>query len=340
VKRDREFVLFGLGVDEKSFRGIGLLFFIYFGAIAFSALISPWVYHGILGIAKSLPEAWSGADGFTGKLYEMFQYLSGKSYADYFDRLRWLPLLILLPWLIRYCGLMSWQVLGVSFKGKGLGFLRSGFLIGVILVGIIILGQVLNIPVVERKEITIGRVIEVVLLSMASGCLLGLLEEIIFRGLVFRVFYTCFSPLFATVASALFFAYCHFKFPEFLWSEGVEVTWKSGIYVGVWTALGFLKQFDWVVFTNLFLLGFLLIQFVLNKKSLMMSVGIHGGIVFGMLGYKRLYILQDEGDFWFWGSGKMTDGLACMIILFIMNLIFFYYEKRRLSIYYKSESRD
>lgn len=324
--RNSSFILFNIDRDQFAFKGIGLFFTVYFGAILFASISSPWVYGSILWVHDAIRGIDQGnIPFFEDQTRDLFSYLSQKSFADYFDRLRWVPVVLLLPWLIRKCGLMSWQRLGVTWDKAGAKFYITGFIIGIALVTLLIIGQVASFPLIERKEITFLRVVEVILLSMMGGFILGLLEEIIFRGLVFRIFYTAFVPVISIILAALVFSYCHFKFPEVLWNEESRVGLGSGFYIGFWTVFGVFYNMDWVVFLNLFLLGVLLTLFLLKKKTLMYSVGFHAGIVFCMLTYKRLWILQDEGNSFFWGSPKMTDGLACSLLL--CGLIAFYLRK-------------
>lgn len=356
--RNRSFILFGLNEQEFSNEGIRLLFIFYIGAIFLSALISPFVYHGVLIIYSFFPPIDSDLAGFQGWFAKVFSYLSGKSYADYFDRIRWLPIILFFPWLLTKCKLLSYDslfhnlknplkrnrlkclfqyfqilslevfrmllVLGLDLRNKKSKFIFfKGWVIGVLLVGILFIGQITSFSIIERNEITFIRIIEVISLSFISGALIGFLEEIVFRGLVFRIFYTMFSPFYAIFLAAIFFSYCHFKFPDFLWDESQPVSIVSGFYVGLWTLLGIFKNFEWILFLNLGLLSLLLNYFVLKENSIIRSIGLHAGLVFGMLFFKRLWILQDHGQSWFWGSGKITDGLACGILLVVLNLYFY-----------------
>ena len=318
MRRDCSFLLFGKTVEQHSCAGLVYLFSLYFGSILFAVLVTPVLYPVISGIVNYLPADWAHGSYLPKKVYQSFVYLQGKSFIDYFSRIRWIPVLLFFPWLLVKCNLHSMSRLGIGLDQLQKKHFRLGLIWGACLVGIIILGQCLTIPVVVRKTHTFIFIFETAIISLLAGMILGGLEETIFRGLIFRIFYTAFSPVTAIICTSLFFSYTHFKFPESAWSS----TWQSSYWVsaqiGFFTVFGFLKEFNFVSFLNLFLLGILLSLFTMKEKSLMKSIGFHAAIVFGMLLFKRLYILQDNGEAIFLGSGKMVDGFACTLLLLMV----------------------
>ena len=77
-KRNRYFILFGLHASQRSLKGLSLLFLVYFGAILFAAITASWVYKLVIWWAENYPN-------------DTNQYLYRKGFEDYFDRLRWIP---------------------------------------------------------------------------------------------------------------------------------------------------------------------------------------------------------------------------------------------------------
>lgn len=308
-KRERSFLLFDLLPETHSWRGLWLLIGVYLGAIVFSAIVSPWVYWMVQIWKNSMPNTLN-------------VYLAQKSFDDYFDRLRWIPIVISLPWMMRTCGLVSWARLGVSLGRKELSAWLRWFILGCLVVGVAAGVQYALTPVVyEGRETLLGWV-GVLVKAFAGGLLLGFLEEVIFRGLIFRIFYTALSPRVAVVLSAAFFAYAHFKMPGSVWEATDQVvTWKSGFFVGVWTLIGITQNFELFPFLSLWALGSLLCLIFMRFRSLLPCMGFHAGIVTVLLSYKKFFVVHDDPLRALLGGSKMIDGIVPLVI--IVGLILF-----------------
>lgn len=318
--RESSYLLFRLSPMERSWRGVVYLLAVYLGALLIAAVLSPWVYWGIQHWHATAPNA------FTAEVED-------NAFPDYFDRLRWLPTLIALPFVLKACGLLSWSALGVRWRdGGGRAFLRwfaAGF---VILVGVAGL-QAAHYGAGFRVDAF--KALEVLLLAMLSGVLVGLLEEIVFRGMVFRMVYTATGPVVALVATSLFFSYAHFKIPDAMWVEGEHMVHAgSGFYVAGWTLAGIFAAFDPLVFLNLALFGVVLGLLVfLGRGSLMPAIGFHAGIVAAILTYTDVTNIQaltrEAGVDPFWGSGGLRDGLlTTLAFVLTAGLLAFLLRKR------------
>lgn len=327
----RTFMLFGLAASERSWRGLRLLLGVYLGSLLFAAVLSPWVYHLVQTWHESMP----------GKLNS---YLAYKGFEDYFDRLRWVPILALLPWVLAKCRLWSLKRLGMSFDREGRRFLKRGFLLGMGLMLVVIAAQVVTSPTVLKEGLNAFVVSGIVFRALIGGVLLGLLEETVFRGLILRLFYTAGGPVTAVIIGSLFFAYAHFKMPDHVWQEAFpteissaeaevyaleygqpppedlkRVKAWSGFYVAGWTLVGIAEDFRLVPFLNLFMLGVVLSLLTLQAESLMPAVGLHAGVVFGMLGYRKLADIASE-SLW-WGSSGLVDGLLPLLLLTVLAVV-------------------
>jgi len=299
-------MLFQLSESERSSRGIYYLLILYVGALVLAALLAPPAYRLIESWHESSPNALTGR-------------IVGKPFHRYFDRLRWLPTLIALPFLLKACGLFSWNALGVNFRGTGMRRFLYFFAGGTLLLGLIAFIQGMYYGVEFQPGLRPGRVAAILAGALAGGFLLGLLEEIIFRGMVFRMFYTWVKPVPALLLTSLFFGYAHFKYPPALWdATGLEASWAGGWHVAFWTLFGIIKTFDFLVFFNLVLFGVVLCLLVLRYQSLMPVIGFHGGIVFAILAYTDLTTVQEVTRELprlnpFWGSGGLRDGLMATL---------------------------
>ncbi|HQU09615.1 MAG TPA: type II CAAX endopeptidase family protein, partial [Opitutales bacterium] len=186
-------------------------------------------------------------------------YLVHKGFDDYFDRLRWVAFILGLPWLIHHWGLWSLTRLGFPRGSKTKRTLCRGILIGVVAV-VLVAGAQSFFHVISWN---IGndetKIALIVLKSLLGGLAIGFLEELVFRGLVFRVFYTAMPVWLAMLGTSLFFAYTHFKMPDSIWLlTDQQVHVDSGFFVAYWTLLGITENFQLWPFVNLTLLGLLL----------------------------------------------------------------------------------
>lgn len=296
------FLLFGLTGGQTSARGVILLLLVYFGSLLIAAMLAPPVYFVV---------QWLAPDS----------YLGGKSFADYFDRLRWLPVLIGLPLLVRVCGLWSFDRLGISCRPADFRQVGRGFIAGVLMLSVVIIPQLMFSPWQWKPDST-GAVMMIIGLSLLGAVLVSLLEEIVFRGLAVRIFYTAtrFVGL-AIVLSAVFFAYTHFKLPGEVWDRfDGTIGWTTGFWVAGWTVVGITVNFDWIPFLNLIVLGLILAILFLRSGRLGSCIGLHAGLVFILLSYRRMVDIlpfpPGTHDLrWFWGSDKIIDGLWTFILL-------------------------
>ncbi|HCJ12147.1 MAG: hypothetical protein A2Y14_05705 [Verrucomicrobia bacterium GWF2_51_19] len=291
----------------KSWRGVYLFLGIYFGSLLFAAIVAPVVFKGVLWRHAVAPS-------------ELTAYLVDKGLDSFFDRIRWIPVLVGLPWALKVCQLFSLKRLGLRFDKASLRQGLRGLILG-ICVTVAMLVAVHN--VYGLRVDSWPRVWTSVGIALLSGLILGFLEEIVFRGLLLKVFRDAVQPLFAITLTSLFFAYVHFKIPGYV---AAEVTWTSGLEIAWGVIIGIFKTFqeNWaresIHFLNLFLLSTLLCLSVIKWRTLLFAIGFHAGIVWILLIYKRsIDFVQQPNDFWL-GSGGIHDGFFATM-LFIALIV-------------------
>lgn len=187
-----------------------------------------------------------------------------------------------LPWLIRHLGLTR-QTLGLPVGARrGLTGLGSGFVLGVAVMAALV-GMELAIGIRAATWPADGFFPYWVQASgkpLLVGCLVGVLEEFLFRGVLLGAVARCRPPLYAIATSAAYYATVHF-FHSGLKVPASEVDWSSGLRVAG-DAFQHLMRWDNIdSFLALFLAGlFLGCLRVLAPAGLAVCMGIHTGWVY------------------------------------------------------------
>lgn len=318
MQRDSTFILFNLGSEQYSVRGLGWVLGTFFGALLFAAFAAPlfwWLFVAIEALAPN------GATA----------YILEKGFPKTFDRLRWIPLIILTPIIMHRVGMLSWKGLGFGWHGKqSLQGIAGWWLVGIVTLIVAAIGQATFTSLTWRPDATLDRLFVVALTAALSGIILGLLEEAILRGFLLRAFYTAMHPVLAVVLSAAFFAAVHFK--DFAYDNTAEVTIASGLIVAWLTATSIFHTFELANFINLFLVGFALNLLFLRTRSLWPCVGLHAGWVWVLKVYKECVWADPEESLarQFWGTQVVLNGywVSCVLGLLCIWLLIGMMRKR------------
>jgi len=314
--REREFILFGLSSDDRSWRGVGMLAAVLIGTLLIAAIISPWVYWGVLAWSKAAPN-------------ELNLYLAEKDFPRYFDRLRWLSVILLLPLLLKRCGLLSWSSLGYASSRREWREAVNWFGVGLAMLAIVAAVQIFTVGLNLKLSLISGEFTAVLMIGLMSGLLVAFVEETIFRGVVLRMFYTAISPIAAVIVSALLFAALHFK--KVPGSIGLDetVSLGSGFYVGIWVLFSVFTTFDIFKFINLFFAGLMLNFLFLKSRSLWPCIGLHAGWVCFRAVYRKVAETNSDAPVLIWGSETVIDGIFPTFImgLFVLALGYRYYHE-------------
>jgi len=159
--------------------------------------------------------------------------------------------------------------------------------------------------------------------AMLAGILVGLLEEIVFRGLVFRMFYTVLKPLPAILLSSLFFAILHFKASAEVFTNTSPQ--EIGLYEGFYTAWAMMAalvtEFDFTYLTSIFLVGILLHQVFLLTSNLWANAALHSGWVFTIKAVGGGFETSSSANA-FTGTTRVADGYLVILVLIVFCAIF------------------
>lgn len=214
------------------------------------------------------------------------------------------------------------------------GFFRQ-FLTGFLLVGVTLLAYyglglltgawIIHIDFIVNDRVETDLVVETILDIVKYGfiaCLIGVMEEIFFRGYLLQSFQENMSLPKAVCVCSLIYSMLHFFKADAFVSTGFQP------FVGFVTMAQFFKPIFFEFFKNLpaiiglFLVGVLLSYAFIKTKSLYLSIGLHAGMVF-MMKTDALFLVRVRGEMgWLFGDSKLITGaLVWFLLIFILFVI-------------------
>lgn len=188
------------------------------------------------------------------------------------------------------------------------------------LIGFASLGMVAVVSMIfdqRHLNVSVSRAIWLTELfkALSTALVVGLMEELLFRGALFTSLRHRHNWLLAATLSSAIYALVHFfQRPP----EPLDVTLWSG-----WFILGHMLSgfWEWPTlvpgFFNLFLVGWILAVARERSGGLAASIGLHGAWIFWLKLYAFLTTPTQDVDKSFWGSAKMIDGWLAFLVLAI-----------------------
>lgn len=323
IKREKDFMLFGLDADKHSYRGLYIFLFIYLGATLFAAILTPPVYWTVEYLNSIFHT-------------ETTEWLVRKGVDVFYDRIRWIPIVAGLPIMMKMCGLLSIKYLGLGFSKNNILLFLKYIVLGATLAVVIFALQAAFCTVVKNPEAGLGIFAIVKFFAGVIGGVLALalLEETVFRGLIFRSCYTAWGTILAFVFTSAFFAYKHFKVPNEIWQniEGgvTHADWYTGFIVAYYDTVGVFMTFNLVEFLTLFMLSALLILLYLRKKVLWPCVGFHMGIVLAIQTYRHFFnVFFTPEQQRIFGSAGLSSGYLALSLLTLLFVVFLFLPNKK-----------
>lgn len=298
----RQFHTFTSYTDQKSFNGLYWFFGLLLGSLVLAAVLAPLIRGWVL--------IWQANSDS-----HLAQYLAHKPLAVYFNRVRLISVLIAFPLMLKYLGLFSNRMLGIDYTKPGLRRFIIWFALGILLLLLLISMQIRCGAYTFADK----AILPLLLTTLISALAVALIEEILFRAVLFRVFMKALPVPLAMLLSALFFAYVHFKITIPADSSVLSMAWEQ--------LIGIRSSFEFTPFMNLVLLGIILNLLLLINKSLMPCIGFHAGIVWAMLAFRKMAASNVSVSSWL-GSSKIIDGIFVSFLLgVIVVLLATYYQR-------------
>ena len=191
-------------------------------------------------------------------------------------------------------------------RGSTLGFISLALFV----FWVIVAGNREWVPHHQLKQILLH-----ILQSVGAAVVVGVLEELLFRGVVFGVLRRSYGFLFSGVLSSVLYAMVHFFLKP---AAPASVGAWTGFEMLVRMASGFADLSALLPsFLNLTLAGFVLSALRERTGALWMSIGLHGGWIFWLKSYAFLTQPRPSTFVSFWGSSALIDGWFAFACLWI-----------------------
>jgi hypothetical protein len=207
------------------------------------------------------------------------------------------------------------------------GFFRQ-FLLGLSMAVLLILiyygiGLISGAWIIHMDYDSAGIIILKIVEYALIACLIGIIEEIFFRGYLLQSFQENMSLPKAVCVCSLIYSILHFFKADVLVSTGFQP------FVGFTTMAQFFKPIFFEFLKNLpaivglFLVGVVLSYAFIKTKSLYLSIGLHAGMVF-MVKADTMFIsrMRKEQVLLFGSDSKLITGvLVWFLLIFILFVI-------------------
>jgi membrane protease YdiL (CAAX protease family) len=280
----------------KSAPVLSLLFF-YFFSLLIAAIATPPVFNFVINWHTQSPNVLN-------------TYLFGKGFTVFFDRIRLIALLLFFPVL--------WKI-GKSDTADH----WDGAVDGHHFCSFFLLGALLIIGIFAIKmlflDFTISSSSHLPKWRWFGIFFIVPLEEWLFRGLIFKLLLSRMRPFFATVLSALIFAYFHFRPAYGLSTAHKLATFSDGFHCLYAVIFHSLVGISWFKFLIIFSLGYLLAMVYFRRQRLSAAMGLHAGIIFSLMLFKGYITFPIRHPFL--GSDEFDSPLVLLLIILTTILI-------------------
>lgn len=252
-------------------------------------------------------------------------------FARIFNRIFMILGILLFFPCLRFLKIGSAAALGLTSFRRDYGYILKGALFA--LASFIIIVMIMATVDVFKPafRLTFAEGLERSFKAVMTALTVGLVEEVFFRGLIFKGLFEQWRPMGAFIAANSFYAAIHFIKPAQKYYVQ-EFDPLLGFYHLAHSFERFLDPWSLLPgFFGLFLLGVVLSYAFVRTGSLYLSMGLHMGWVLGIKSIKVYgnYTRPDLG--WFFGSSdpKFVSGVATWIGFIIVALIVHWLTRKR-----------
>ena len=265
-------------------------------ALAAAALLSPWVAALWNAVLTARPE------------WERYRY----SFSHIFGRTFMIAGVALFLSFRSWIGIRSARDLGLGPLRQSLANVPLGFFLAV--ASVALLGFLMSIADIFEPDFRLAFPVglRVSMKALLAALAVGFLEEMFFRGIIFKGLVEDTGRVTAFALASLFFAAIHFVRPgERFAVEGIDplagARYLGDAFAPLLDPLDFLPGL-----AGLFIIGLVLSYAFMRTGSIYLSMGLHAGWVFGIKTIRVYGDFAREDLGWLFGSSnpKIVSGVA------------------------------
>jgi membrane protease YdiL (CAAX protease family) len=289
-----------IAVDRRRGRPLLALALFLVAVFAGGALLAPWLYDALHALVPG-------------------SKLARAPFARVVNRSLLLVALLGVPFYVRASGIRHWADVGIDPRRLRWRRVAAGFAIGFFSLAAVC-GVALAFEARTLTPRTAGQLAGHVLGALATALLVGVIEELLFRGAIFGGLRRALPWGAALVLSSAIYAIVHFMGRP---SNPPVIDWLSGVRV-LPTMLAAMLQPGGLVpaFLNLTLAGMILGLAYVFTGDILTSIGIHAGWIFWLKFYGYLTRAVPGTDTVFWGTRKLVDGwLAFVALVVVLGIV-------------------
>ncbi|HEX7239987.1 MAG TPA: CPBP family intramembrane glutamic endopeptidase, partial [Longimicrobiaceae bacterium] len=242
---------------------------LYLAAVfAGGALLAPWLYAAVQGLAPSVPA---------------LRELAGMPFARYVNRALLVMALAGLPFYLRGAGIRRWADAGVEPGRVAWRRFGAGFVLGIVSLAAVCAVALLAGGRRLAEKPTAGELAAEAAGALLTGVVVGVMEELLFRGAMFGGLRRAMRWPAALLLSSAVYAIVHFLGRP---ANPPEVTWLSGFHALPGMLAGMADPRAVLPgFLSLTLAGVILGLAYQRTGDLAASIGIHAGWIFWLKFY-------------------------------------------------------
>ncbi len=231
--------------------------------------------------------------------------------------------LLTIPWILRRSCWAGWRDVGWT---PGFGqpvppcwwrHLLLGFGVGAAMLSVVAVWSVSNGSRVLDADVGVGRIAIAGLSALVSCLLIGVFEETIARGLLFRATARLWSLWPAALITSFVFALGHFlkPFDEAFYGDGVARTTLQAL-ASNWERMIAINQVGLRIF-NLTLMAVVLCVVVMRTRTIWLAAGLHAGWVWVKLFSPEVTNRAEDAAYSLWTGARtdVTDALLGTVLL-------------------------
>ncbi len=285
---------------------LGALFALVFGVVLFVCVTAPALFHLLL---------------MTGRRYEALTSLRNIPFETFLARYVVICFVIGLIPLARLIKTYWRAAFGLVQMERWGQAMWVGWRFGVLSVAAILF-VAWAFGAYTWEPVSTTRLIGRLVVYGIGSFLIGVIEEVFFRGALFGALRQVIRWVPAAIATSVFFAAMHFISPEH--PAGIaHAHWYSGFALlpHIFFRTSDLSHY-WPFAINLFLVGLILCALYQRHGHVYYLIGLHAGWVIAMQAGRLLFELQPGLDSWFWGtSTNVARSWLATMMLSLMAVI-------------------